>query len=120
MQQRLSVNLTIPISSDSVLISRTELEELQQSKYDGFYWTMKDVEKKVGKKSEWIKERILYPPNFRKKLDVKYGGPVAYPKSKGEAWTFHAKKNDKILILKRIRLISIDNGVTRKKADLVR
>lgn len=97
MQQQLSVNLMIPIPSDTVLISKTELEELQQSKYDGVYWTMKDVEKKVGKKSDWIKEKILFPPNLRKKLDVKFGRPVVYPKSKGETWTFHAKKMTKFL-----------------------
>ncbi|MFL0504790.1 DUF771 domain-containing protein [Ureibacillus sp. 179-F W5.1 NHS] len=97
MQQQLSVNLTIPIPSDSVLILKTELEELQQSKYDGVYWTMKDLEKRVGKKSDWIKEKILFPPNLRKKLDVRYGGPVAYPTSKGETWMFHAKKMTKFL-----------------------
>ena len=46
MLQQLSVNLTIPIPVDSVLILKTELEELKQSQYDGVYWTMKDLEKK--------------------------------------------------------------------------
>ncbi|MDI7740571.1 DUF771 domain-containing protein [Lysinibacillus fusiformis] len=78
MQQQLSVNLTIPIPSDSVLITKAELEELNQSKYDGVYWTMKDVEIRVGKKSDWIKERILYPPNLRKKLDVNFGEQIEH------------------------------------------
>lgn len=90
--QQLSVNLTIPIPSESILISKVELEELKQSQLIGVYWSMKDLEKRINYKSEWIKENILYPTKFRKILDVEYGGFVFYPKSKGQTWSFKASE----------------------------
>lgn len=90
--QQLSVNLTIPLPEDTVLISKIEYEELNDSKLNGVYWSMSDLEKKVGKKSEWIKDKILFPPYLRKILDIASGGFVYYPRVKGETWTFHAKK----------------------------
>jgi len=95
--QQLSVNLTIPIPSDSILISKVELEELKQSQLQGVYWSMKDLEKRINYKSEWIKENILYPTKFRKILDVEYGGFVFYPKSKGQTWSFKASEMAKFL-----------------------
>lgn len=89
-QQQLSVNLTIPIPSDLVLISKVELQDLKQQQLKGVYWTMKDIEKRINRKHEWIKENILYPSRFRKILDVEHGGFVYYPQTKGQAWLFHA------------------------------
>ncbi|MDQ0257083.1 phage pi2 protein 07 [Evansella vedderi] len=90
--QQLSVNLTIPIPADSVLISKIELEELKQHQLTGVYWSMKDLEARINRKNEWIKEHILYPTQFRKILDVENGGFVFYPKVKGQTWSFHASK----------------------------
>ncbi|ANY70440.1 hypothetical protein BBD42_31040 [Paenibacillus sp. BIHB 4019] len=92
MEQQLSVQLTIPIPADSVLISKIELEQLKRSDLAGVYWNMQDVEKRINRKSEWIKENILYPSRFRKILDVEFGGFVFYPKSKGQLWSFQAGK----------------------------
>ncbi len=91
-QQSLSVNLTILIPSDSVIISKVELQELKQQQLSGVYWTMKDLELRINRKHEWIKDNILYPPRFKKILDVDNGGFVFYPKSKGQTWSFHALK----------------------------
>lgn len=90
--QQLEVNLTIPIPEDKILISKVELQELKEQQLKGVYWTMKDLEKRVGKKQEWIKEHILYPTKFRKILDVKNGGFVYYPEVRGQTWSFHAQK----------------------------
>lgn len=90
--QQLEVNLTIPIPEDKILISKVELQELKEQQLKGVYWTMKDLEKRVGKKQEWIKEHILYPTKFRKILDVKNGGFVYYPEVRGQTWSFHALK----------------------------
>lgn len=92
IQQQLSINLTIPIPSDSVIISKVELQELKQQQLKGVYWTMKDLEVRINRKHEWIKENILYPSKFRKILDVDQGEFVFYPKSKGQTWSFHAPK----------------------------
>lgn len=82
--QQLSVTLTIPVPEDSVIIKKVEYEKLKQNELQGVYWTMKDLEKKVNRKHDWIKENILYPSRFRKILDVEYGGFVFYPKAKGQ------------------------------------
>lgn len=95
--QKLSLNLTIPIPSDNVIISKLELQELKEQQLTGVYWSMKDLENKLNKKSEWIKENILYPSKFRKILDVDGGGFVFYPKSRGQTWSFHASQMSKFL-----------------------
>lgn len=90
--QQLNVNLSIPIPTDSVLISKVELQELKQQELSGIYWNMKDLEQRIGRKQEWIKENVLYPQRFRKILDSDNGGFVYYPKSKGQTWSFQANK----------------------------
>lgn len=92
MQQQLSFTITIPIPDDSVIISKVELEELKKAQLNGVYWSIKDLEQRINRKNEWIKENILYPTKFRKILDVESGGFVFYPKSKGQTWSFQASK----------------------------
>lgn|SRR3954451_5696346 len=92
MEQQLSVSLTIPIPQDSVLIRKVELEELRSRELRGVYWNMKDLEQRTGKKSEWLKENILFRPHFRDELDCQHGGFVFYPKGKGQTWSFQASK----------------------------
>ncbi|OAK72659.1 DUF771 domain-containing protein [Lederbergia galactosidilytica] len=95
--QQLNVNLSIPIPADSVLISKVELEELRRNELTGVYWNMKDLEQRISKKSEWIKENILFPTRFRKILDAEHGGFVYYPKSQGQTWSFQASKMSEFL-----------------------
>lgn len=95
--QQLQVNLTIPVPEGYVLVTKVKLEELQQEKLSGVYWSMKDLEQRINKKHEWIKDKILYPSKFRKVLDVKKGGFVYYPEVTGEKWTFHAMEMAKFL-----------------------
>ncbi|WP_369546155.1 DUF771 domain-containing protein [Bacillus velezensis] len=92
MEQLLNVSLSIPIPADKVLISKVELQELRDQSLSGVYWNMKDLEKKIGRKSEWIKENILYPSRFRCFLDSVNGGFVFYPQTKGQSWSFQAPK----------------------------
>lgn len=95
--QQLSVNLSIPIPDDSVLISKIELEELKQESLSGVYWNMRDLEKRVNKKQDWIKENILYPTRFKERLDSNNGGFVYYPEVQGQTWSFQANKMAKFL-----------------------
>lgn len=95
--RQLEVSLTIQIPPDFVMIKKVELEELQQEKLCGVYWTMKDLEKRTNKKQEWLKNNILFVPNFKKELDVKNRGFVYYPRVKGEPWSFQASKMAKFL-----------------------
>lgn len=91
-KQKLNVQLSIEIPSEYVLITKIEYEELKQNELRGVYWTMADLENRIGKKQVWIKENILYPTRFKKQLDVMQGGFVYYPQAKGEKWSFHANK----------------------------
>lgn len=95
--QSLSVNINIPVPADSVIISKIELKELKKIQLAGVYWSMKDLENRVNRKSEWIKENILYPSRFRKVLDAQNGGFVFYPRIKGQTWSFQASKMAKFL-----------------------
>ncbi len=90
--QQLKVSLNIPIPEDSVLVKKIELEELEQMKLAGVWWSMKDLEKRTSKKSEWIKENILYQPRFKRFIDAENGGFVYYPQSQGQTWAFQAKE----------------------------
>lgn len=95
--QQLEVSLSIPIPEDMVLIKKVKLKELEQAVLLGVYWNMKDLEARTNKKSEWIKEHILYPTKFKKVLDVDQGGFVYYPKVRGQNWAFQATKMTEFL-----------------------
>lgn len=95
--QQLNVNLSIPIPEDSVLISKIELEELKKQELAGVYWSMKDLENRTSRKSEWLKENILFRSRFRKFMDSENGGFVFYPKAKGQNWSFQASKMSEFL-----------------------
>ncbi|KZO00430.1 DUF771 domain-containing protein [Pseudobacillus badius] len=90
--QTLNLIATVTIPDEFVIITKVELEDLEKQTLLGKYWSMKDLEKQINKKHEWIKENILYPNRFRKILDIENGGFVYYPKSKGQTWSFHALK----------------------------
>ncbi|MBS4221862.1 DUF771 domain-containing protein [Lederbergia citrea] len=110
-QQHLTVNLSIPIPTDSVIITKVELETLKQQELKGVYWTMQDLEKRINRKNEWIKENILYPTKFNKILDVNQGGFVFYPQSRGQSWSFHAIKMAEFLDKNFQQIFSQENKV---------
>mgnify|MGYP001953273435 CR=1 FL=1 len=97
MQQKISVQLLIPIPETHVIIDKLEFEALKKSELLGVYWSMTDLEKRMGRKKDWIKQHVLYNPRFKSTLDVTYGGFVYYPKKKGEPWSFHAIQMVKFL-----------------------
>ncbi|MDE5054860.1 DUF771 domain-containing protein [Niallia taxi] len=90
--QQLQVSITIPVPEDMVLVNKVELAELKANELKGVYWNMRDLEIRTTRKSEWLKENILYPSRFRRTLDSENGGFVYYPKAKGQAWVFQASK----------------------------
>lgn len=90
--QKLNLDIEIDIPSDSILIKKVEFQKLKDQELTGVYWTMKDLEKRINKKQHWIKENILYNPNFKELLDSRNGGFVYYPHSQGQPWSFQARK----------------------------
>jgi phage pi2 protein 07 len=60
--QKIKAEIVITIPDDMVLITKVEYEELKQQELIGVYWSMKDIEKRINKKSDWIKGNLfLYP-----------------------------------------------------------
>ena len=94
MQQKMKVGLELEIvvPETHVMITRQEYELLNQDRLEGRYWTLRDLEERTGKKHEWLKAHILNHPKFSSVLDVHNGGPVFYPSTKGEKWTFLASE----------------------------
>lgn len=90
--QQIKVTSIVTIPEDYVLIERVEYVKLQEEKLLGRLWTMKDLEERTGHRADWIKEKILYVPSLKKKLDAENGGFVYYPKTKGQPWNFHAAR----------------------------
>ena len=90
--QKLAVNLSIPIPSDSILIKKVELEKLKRQELSGVYWNMRDLEQRTNRSADWLKKHVLYNPRFREKLDAECGGFVYYPKTRGETWAFQASR----------------------------
>lgn len=90
--QKIKAEVVITIPEDMVLITKVEYKQMKLNELTGVYWSMKDLEARINKKQEWIKENILYPQRFKKILDVNNGGFVYYPESKGKTWAFQATK----------------------------
>lgn len=99
MQQKMRVGLELEIlvPETHVMITRQEYELLSRGSLEGRYWTLRDLEERTGKKHEWLKVNILNHPKFSSILDVRNGGPVYYPCTKGEKWTFLASGMAKFL-----------------------
>lgn len=95
--QKIKIEAVIEIPDDYVLITKTEFFKIKEQNLSGRLWNMKDLEERTGHRADWIKEKILYVPALRKKLDVEEGGFVFYPKSKGQPWNFHAVKMARFL-----------------------
>lgn len=91
--QKLNVQLAITIPADQVLISKVELEQLQEQQLVGRYWKMKDLEEHTGMKQTWLKTNVLYVPKFKEQIE-KFS---YYPQSQGEKWAFQASKMVKFL-----------------------
>lgn len=87
MNQQLNVEISIPIPSDKILISKVELEELKQQSLSGVYWNMKDLEERMNKSDRWIKDNVLYNPKLKPTLEQF----VYYPMP-GQSWSFQAKE----------------------------
>lgn len=111
MNQKLKVQISIPIPENQILIDKVELERLKASELIGIYWTMSDLEERVGRKKDWIKEHILYNPKFKSILDVNLGGFVYYPEKKGQTWSFHASKMASFLDSNFVHIYSNNNNM---------
>lgn len=61
------------------------------------FWSFKDLEQHTGYKYLWLTRNILFRPEWRKMLDANNGGPVFYPRVRGERWKFIAVPMEKFL-----------------------
>jgi len=86
MNQTLDITVSIP--SDYVLIKKSDWDEAVGQKLIGKQWTMKDLENHTNRSNNWLKDNLLYP--YRNELDIVLGGFVRYPNTKGQPWRFGA------------------------------
>jgi phage pi2 protein 07 len=61
------------------------------------WWTMKDLEQATGYSDDWLKDKILLRPHYKKILDIENGGFVYYPEKRGEKWLFIAYRMEEFL-----------------------
>lgn len=83
-----TLDITVSIPNDYVLIKRTDWEEAVNQKLTGKQWTMKELENHTNRSNKWLKENVLYP--YRDELDIAQGGFVKYPSVTGQPWRFSA------------------------------
>lgn len=88
------LSVTVAVPETHVMISKEEYNYLVQQEIAGRYWDMRTLENKIGYKRQWIEEKILYKPSFKKLLDVDATdeGFVKYPSGKSRKWAFQASK----------------------------
>ncbi|MFJ5713159.1 DUF771 domain-containing protein [Neobacillus sp. NPDC093127] len=58
---------------------------------------MKDLEQATGYSDDWLKDKILLRPAYKKILDLENGGFVYYPERRGEKWLFIASRMQEFL-----------------------
>jgi phage pi2 protein 07 len=61
------------------------------------WWTMRDLEQATGYSDDWLKEKVLLRPCYKKILDLETGGFVYYPERRGEKWLFIASRMEEFL-----------------------
>ena len=61
------------------------------------WWEMKDLKEATGYNEDWLKEKILLQPRYKKMLDIDHGGFVYYPERKGQKWMFIASRMTQFL-----------------------
>jgi len=98
--KELEIDLKVTIPDDYVLLERVEYLRLKENEKEldkAHWWTMADLEKRLGKSRDWIRDNILLEPAFRNILDSESGGFVVYPRTRGENWVFQASKMSEFL-----------------------
>ena len=86
--QKIKVETVIEVPQEYVLILRADYEELQKADDRGRWMSLKEVVSRINRSSKWFCEQVLEQPQYRKKLDVKNGGFVHYPKGGGDGYSF--------------------------------
>lgn len=86
--QQIRTEMVIEVPKEYVMILRTDYEELQKSDDRGRWMSLKEVVSRINRSSKWFCEQVLEKSQYRKKLDVKNGGFVHYPRGGGDAYSF--------------------------------
>src|SRR5690625_4822415 len=98
--KELEIDLKVTITDDYVLLERVEylrLKENEKEREKAKWLRMADLEKRVVKSHDWIRDNILLEPAFRNILDSESVGFVVYPRTRGEKWVFQAIKMSEFL-----------------------
>ncbi|MHC0551404.1 DUF771 domain-containing protein [Salinicoccus sp. CNSTN-B1] len=82
------MNIQVTIPEDHVIITREEYEALQSGELTGKFIKMKELVAHTSYSAPWIKQNVLYKPNYQKDLEE----IVYYPKNQGDTFIFKAKE----------------------------
>ncbi|NSV46309.1 DUF771 domain-containing protein [Enterococcus faecalis] len=94
MSQKQYLEAKIPVTSDYVIISKVEYEELKKADETGNWMTLKEVLDRVNRGYEWFTSNVLKNPRYRKILDVDKNkdGFVYYPGDGRDTYLFQRRK----------------------------
>ena len=89
MTQLIESKISIEIPSNLILIEKAKILELENQTLIGQTWNATDVTNRLGGKD--IRDWKLVFYKYREEVDIRNGGFVKFPTSKGMPWKFHAK-----------------------------
>lgn len=93
MNQMIDVQMSIPVPADSIIIKKTEYQELVDSVNKGKWENLQWFKEKTGIYNlDNLKELILYP--YKEVLDIENGGCVYYPEVQGKPYKFLKSKTE--------------------------
>ncbi|HFI0289428.1 TPA: DUF771 domain-containing protein [Streptococcus suis] len=86
--------VVVKLPEDYIIIEKQKYEKYKAQADIGNYLTLTDVSKMLNVSIPWLKEKILYNPTFKKRLDINLNpqGFVKYPKNQGDKYLFLASK----------------------------
>lgn len=95
-----TLEASIQIPKELIIISRVEYEALLNNTLDGKFLTLKEVAEHIGCSTTYLKTEILYNPRYKETLQ----GFVYYPNNSGEHWRIKAKEMYQFLDKESIKI----------------
>lgn len=91
MPQTLEVTVPVEIPKGYVLVKQQQLDKLTHEALTGRAWTLADLRKILGGKSEkWIKENTVWNPRFSREIKQMEADHAVIGGGSGSNWRFRA------------------------------
>lgn len=90
---KLETTQEITVPKGYIIVSKKDLEKIEEQVGRGEWKDMKWFKSKVGiQRQDKLEEMIFHP--FKEELDIEHGGFVHYPEINGDPWMFHKRKTE--------------------------